>query len=57
LIEVDDALVGGTHSGKWGRDAAGKTPVLIACESKEHQAGYIAMEAVGNVNHHTVKTL
>ncbi len=33
LIEVDDAFVGGKRSGKRGRGAEGKTPVLIACES------------------------
>jgi len=55
VIEVDDALVGGKRSGKRGRGAAGKTSVLIACESKENQAGYIAMKAVSSVNHETVK--
>lgn len=34
VIEVDDALVGGKRSGKRGRSAAGKDPVLIACERK-----------------------
>ncbi len=55
VIEVDDALVGGKQSGKRGRGAAGKTSVLIACESKENQAGYIAMKAVSSVNHETVR--
>ena len=55
LIEVDDAFVGGKRSGKRGRGAEGKTPVLIACESKDKQAGYIAMKAVRNINQETVK--
>ncbi len=53
-IEVDDALVGGKHAGKRGRGAEGKTAVLIACESREKRAGYIAMNAVDSVNHSTV---
>ncbi len=55
VIEVDDALVGGKRSGKRGRGAAGKTAVLIACESKEDQSGYIAMKVVNSVNHETVR--
>ncbi len=55
LIEVDDALVGGKRSGKRGRGATGKTPVLIACESKKKQAGYVAMKTVDSVSHNSVK--
>lgn len=55
LVEVDDALVGGKRAGKRGRGAEGKTSVLIACESKEKRAGYIAMKAVESVNHKTVE--
>jgi len=55
LIEVDDALVGGKRPGKRGRGAIGKTSVLVACESKESEAGYVAMKAVKSVNHKTVK--
>jgi len=33
-IELDDALIGGKKKGKIGRGAAGKTNVLIACESE-----------------------
>ncbi len=56
LVEVDDALVGGKRSGKRGRGAAGKTPILIACESHEKRAGFIAMTAVESINHKTVKS-
>jgi len=55
LIEVDDALVGGKRSGKRGRGATGKAPILIACESKKKQAGYVAMKAVDSVSHNSVK--
>ncbi len=54
LIEIDDALVGGKQKGKRGRGASGKTPVLVAVESKDKQAGFIAMKAVTGVNHVTV---
>jgi len=54
IIEVDDALVGGKKAGKRGRGAEGKTAILIACESRENRAGYIAMSAVESVNHSTV---
>jgi len=55
LIEVDDALVGGKRSGKRGRGAIGKAPVLIACESKKKKAGYVAMKAVDSVSYNSVK--
>jgi len=55
LIEVDDELVGGKRPGKRGCGAMGKTPVLVACESKESQAGYVAMKAVESVNHKNVR--
>ncbi|MCF6337071.1 MAG: hypothetical protein L3J84_03850 [Gammaproteobacteria bacterium] len=40
VIEVDDALIGEKWSGKRGRRAAGKTPVLIACENKKIRRVY-----------------
>ena len=54
-IELDDAFVGGRRSGKRGRGAEGKTPVLIACENRDKGAGFIAMKAVKNVNFETVE--
>jgi hypothetical protein len=48
-IELDDALIGGRQKGKRGRGANGKTSVLIACESIEKKAVFIAMEAVSSV--------
>lgn len=56
LIEVDDAFVGGKQKGKRGRGASGKTPILVAVESKDKQAGYIAIKAVSSINHKTVSS-
>ncbi len=39
LIEIDDALVGGRRSGKRGRGAEGKTPILVAIENRESVLG------------------
>jgi transposase-like protein len=50
LIEVDDALVGGRHTGgKRGRGAEGKTPILVTVENRGEKAGHVAMEAVASV--------
>jgi len=53
-IELDDAFVGGKQKGKRGRGATGKKPVIVACESQGNRAGYIAIEAVDQINHETV---
>lgn len=50
-IKLDDALVGGKKKGKRGRGVAGKKNMLIACESKEKKAGFIAMEVVDSICH------
>jgi transposase-like protein len=56
LIEVDDALVGGRHTGgKRGRGAEGKTPVLVAVENRDEKAGHVAMEAVASVTQEAVR--
>jgi hypothetical protein len=54
-IELDVAFVGSKHKGKRGCGAQGKTPVIVACENKHQKAGFIAMQAVVNVNFETVK--
>lgn len=55
LIEIDDALIGGLHTGgKRGRGAERKTSVLVAIESREKRAGFIAMQQVSSVNRETV---
>ena len=54
LIEIDDALVGGRCSGKRGRGAEGKSPVLVAVENRGQRAGYIAMQQVSAVTKKSV---
>ena len=54
LIELDDTVVGGKRSGKRGRGAEGKRPVLVAVESREKGAGFLAMQAVDSVCTRTV---
>jgi len=53
-IDLDDALVGGRKKGKRGRGAAGKNMVLIACESRNKKAGFIAMEVLDSICHFSV---
>jgi len=49
LIELDDTVVGGKRSGKRGRGAEGKRPVIVAVEAKGKGAGFVAMQAVNSV--------
>ena len=55
VIELDDALVGGKKSGKRGRGAAGKTPIIVACEHNNGKPGFVALQAVESINHKTVR--
>jgi transposase-like protein len=56
LIELDDAFIGGTHrGGKRGRGAEGKSPVMVAVENREKQAGFVAMDVVEGVTSENVK--
>jgi transposase-like protein len=55
VIELDDALIGGKRTGKRGRGAAGKTPVIVACEHNEGRPGFVALQAVASVNHNTTR--
>ncbi len=55
IIEFDDAYVGGKRAGKRGRGAEGKTPVLIAVETRKKGAGFVAMKAVDTVSKKTVR--
>jgi len=55
LIELDDTYVGGKRSGKRGRGAEGKKPVLVAIEHKEKTAGFVAMKAVESVSGEEIK--
>ncbi len=54
LIELDDTVVGGKRSDKRGRGAEDKRPVLVAVESREKGAGFLAMQAVDSVCTRTV---
>lgn len=55
LIEFDDAYVGGKRAGKRGRGAAGKKPVLVAVETRNKGAGFVAMQAVDTISKETVR--
>lgn len=55
LIEFDDTYVGGKRAGKRGRGAEGKRPVLVAVETREKGAGFVAMQAVDTVSGATVQ--
>lgn len=49
IVELDGAFIGGKHPGKRGCGAEGKTPILIACETFQGQASFVAMEAMGSI--------
>ena len=55
VIEFDDTYVGGKRTGKRGRGAAGKKPVLVAVEARGKKVGFMAMEAVETVSKETVR--
>lgn len=55
LIEFDDAFVGGKRTGKRGRGAKDKKPVLVAVETRSKGAGFVAMKAVDTVSKKTVR--
>lgn len=55
LIEFDDTYVGGKRAGKRGRGAEGKKPVLVAVETRNKGAGFVAMKAVETVSKKTVR--
>jgi transposase-like protein/ribosomal protein L37AE/L43A len=55
MIEFDDTLVGGKRAGKRGRGAEGKRPVLVAVETREKGAGFVAMQAVNTISKVTVR--
>ena len=55
VIEFDDTYVGGKRTGKRGRGAAGKKPVLVAVETRGKKVGFMAMKAVETVSKKTVR--
>ena len=54
LIEFDDAYIGGKKTGKRGRGASGKKPILVAVETRGKKAGFMVAEAVCTVSKETV---
>jgi len=54
FVELDDAFVGGVKPGKRGRAAAGKVPIMVACENEGKQAGFVKIKAVDSVSHKNV---
>lgn len=50
IVEVNETLIGGEHSGKRGRGAEGKTLVLIAAENKEGKVGRIRLSPIGDAS-------
>ncbi len=54
FIEFDDAYVGGKKTGKRGRGASGKKPILVAVETRGTKAGFMAAQAVRTVSKVTV---
>ena len=55
FIEFDDAYIGGKRPGKRGRGATGKKPILVAVETREEKAGFMAVEAVDVISKETVR--
>lgn len=55
IIELDDAYIGGKHSGKRGRGAKGKTPILVAVEYRDPKAGFVAMKVVPTISSKSVE--
>jgi transposase-like protein len=55
LIEFDDAYIGGKRTGKRGRGAGGKKPILVAVETREGKAGFMAVEAVDTISKKSVR--
>lgn len=48
VVEVNETLIGGEHSGKRGRGAEGKALVLVAAESTQKNIGRIRLSVIKN---------
>lgn len=55
MVELDDAFVGAKKTGKRGRGAHGKTPVLVAVEKRGNRPGFMAASAVNRVTSESVR--
>ena len=49
-IEMDDAYFGGSSTGKRGRGAANKTPVVVMVENRGEYAGFLAIKTLTAVD-------
>ena len=50
LVEVNETIVGGEHTGKRGRGAEGKTLVLIAAEDTGRSIGRIRLSTISDAS-------
>lgn len=56
LIELDDTYIGGKKkTGKRGRGARGKVPVLVAVETRLEGCGHVALNKLTSLRAHEVK--
>lgn len=56
LIELDDTYIGGKKkTGKRGRGARGKVPVLIAVETRPEGCGHVALNKLPSLSAHEAK--
>ena len=55
FIELDESYFGAKKSGKRGRGAAGKRPVMVGVNFCEYGPGYAFMEVIENVDTETIK--
>ncbi len=54
-VEVDEVLVGGTHSGKRGRGAEGKELVLVAVEQIKNKIGRVRLKHIPDASGSTLE--
>lgn len=55
IVECDDAFIGGRKSGKRGRGAEGKKPVIFAVEKRDKGMGFMTARVVDRVNSEQVR--
>lgn len=56
IVEVDETLVGGAHSGKRGRGAQGKELVLVAVEKTERGLGRVRLKHIPDASAKILET-
>ena len=56
IVELDDSYIGGKKkSGKRGRGAKGKVPILVAVEKKPKGYGHVSLQKVDGVSNKEVR--